>query len=281
MGYIYGFLSVLLMASGPVMSKFVVLSVSPLSGGLINCTVSSVFYALLYWPLAKYKRPSFCSRLMAAGALNAIGLLCLYFALLQVHPAIVGLMNRLGIVFAMLLSFAFMQLRPKRSEIVFGVIALVGAVGAVGLQVLGADFLGIGLALISMMAFTGSQFFLKQADGARGSYETLLQMNIWSSILIFAVILFWPHRLSWPEDAHGWGIVLASTLIGSCLGYLFYLKSLRQLTFSMATILRATSPIFTALIAIPFFGFNMNVWQTSSAAVLLLSIVGYVIIGRT
>lgn len=182
---------------------------------------------------------------LAAGFFNGIGLWTLYVALTQLHPATVGLVNRTGIVFAMILAFAFMNTRPAKSEIILGAIAIMGAFGAAGFKIVGPDSRYLWFSFLSTLGFTCSQFCLKKATSKKSNFFILLQMNVWSGLTVLVLFLLSKESLHLPSTAISWSVLIAASLIGSCLGIWFYLISLKNLSFPMATILRATGPVFT------------------------------------
>lgn len=280
MAFLFGFMSVALMASVPVMNKLVVISMSPFAGALANSLISTSFFALVNFskPAPSVERRDFYS--MIAGVFNAIGLLCLYLALREVHPAVVGFINRSGIVFAMLLSFVFMNLRPTKMEVGLGAVALLGALGASGVGNIDAKSHALALAFTSTIGFTCSQYFLKMATQKHANVSILLRMNFWTMLVLLICFLFSSEVTLLPSTANAWAIMALASLVGSCLGFWFYLISLKTLSFSMATILRATGPLFTALISMPFFAFNLSVSQIVSGVVLIVAIIAMALRGR-
>lgn len=274
MGTLYGFISVLFMSSVPVMNKFVVMTISPLQGALANCLISTFFFGLVNRFMIGKAKIAFCSYSIKAGILNAIGLALLYMAIQRVHPVAVGVMGRLGIVFAMAMSGVFLRQKPAMSEIILGSIAILGAFISAWSDLQDPNANGLWMALASTASFTASNFCLKAAARKNSNLDVLTHMNFFSTLLLGAVLFLSQEHLHIPNTLSSWALIVGATLVGSCLGFWFLLLSLNSLSFSMATILRATGPLFTALIAYPFFGFDFNALQIGSALFIMLAIVG-------
>lgn len=266
------------MSSVPVLNKFVVLAMPPLEGAMINSIFAAVFFLVV--SRGRFLSLRFSRYSLGAGALNTVGLGCLFLALVNMHPAVAGLVNRTGVVFAIIISATLLRQRPSRAEILLGGIAIVGAFGSAWRDLTSTSAESLCLALTSAASFAGSNFCLREAAKSESNVLVLARMNILSALLLGLVFASSSEPLQIPSDAFSWTLVLIAALLGSCLGFWFYLISLRQLSFSMAAILRSTGPFFTALIAYPFFGFDLNPIQIISALILIGAIIGLAVVSR-
>jgi len=273
MGLLYGLSSVIFMNAAPVMNKFILNSSSPIFAAFANASLSFVFFKIIDCWKSRSMRFHCSLHTLTGGIFNGLGLVFLFLALQYIHPAIVGFVGRLGIVFAMILSTFFLKQRPDGFEICLGGLALLGALGSAIHDSSTSSWLGFLYALGSTLSFSLSNLNFKFASHQYSSSEILSSSYFFSAIMLLIFCAISSEPLKYATDLRGWGSILMGSLFGSCLGFWCYLESLKFLSFSRATLLRATGPLFTALIAYPFFGFKFSSEQVASASLLFFAII--------
>lgn len=280
MGTLYGFVSVFLMSSVPVMNKFILTTISPIQGAFANAAISTLFFGIIGFSKTRSFKIKIDRYSAIAGVANAIGLVLVFSAIERIHPALAGLMGRLGIVFAMVLSVAFLGEKPEKVELVLAAIALLGAAGSALSEFNSASTVGLLMAMGSALSFNFSNLCLKLASHQGTNLNIMTLMNLISALVLACGFGLIPEQINLPHEINAWALIIFATLVGSCLGYWFYLISLRKITLSMASLIRATGPLFTAAFAYPFFGLNLNTGQALSASVLMASVIGLAVTNR-
>lgn len=210
---------------------------------------------------------------MVGGVFNGLGLVFLFLSLQYLHPAIIGFVSRLGIVFAMVLSTFFLNQKPDRAEICLGCLALLGALGSAFDGSSNTSILGFLLALGSTLSFSISNLSFKFASRKYSTSKILSSSYLVSATMLFVFCAVSLKPIRYATDPRSWGFIFAGALFASCLGFWCYLESLKYLSFSRATLLRATGPLFTAVMSYPFFGLQFSGGQMISASILLSSII--------
>ncbi len=272
MGLFFGFLSILLMSSQPVVSKIIIPTTGAAFPALINAVFAMIFFAIINFYQTKSIKIPMSKPSIVSGFANGIGLALMFLAIQSLHPAIFGFVGRLGVVFMMVLSTLFLKQRPDKIEVGLGLVAVLGALGSAFSDFSSASFFGLLFALGSTFCFSISNLSLKFAADRASNSQVLTCTNLIASILLFIYFILNSKNFVLPSDLKIWLLMLVTALLGNCIGFWCYMKSLKYLTFSRATLIRTTSPLFTAAISIPFFGFNFSTSQVASAFVLLLSI---------
>lgn len=273
MGLLFGLSSVLFMNSGPVINKFILRSSSPIFSALINALLSFIFFKTIDCIKSRSLKFHISLNSLVGGIFNGFGLVLLFLALQHVHPAIIGFVGRLGIVFAMILATIFLNQRPDRAEICLGLVAILGAMGSVLHDGTDSSVFGFFLAVGSTLSFSVSNLCFKLAARRHSSAQILSSSYLVSAIMLFIFCTTSSEPVRYATDLKSWGLIIAGALFSSCLGFWCYLESLKYLTFSRATLLRATGPLFTVAMSYPFFGLQFSAGQITSASILLLSVI--------
>jgi len=123
------------------------------------------------------------------------------------------------------------------------------------MQLIG-EFAALGTALCWAV---GSNFFM--AAGRRMGSLTLNRLRLSVGVLFLCSALWLTRGSPWPVDATERQILIlsASGLIGFVFGDSFYFRALVILGAGRATLLAATAPIFTAILARLFLGESLGV----------------------
>jgi drug/metabolite transporter (DMT)-like permease len=273
MGILYGFASVFFMSTMPVINKFILQTTSPILGALVNSVVATVFFFAVALVTTKSIRIPFSKFSLTSGVFNGLGLIFLFMALEQIHPAIYGFLGRLSVIYAMILSAIFLKEKPDRAEIILGILAVGGALGSAIEDGNHLNLPGVLLAVASTLSFSAANLCLKFASNKNSNTHALAAMNLVSVILLTCFFAISSEHLRIPSAPFTWGLMILGALFGSCFGFWFYLQSIKMLTYSRANLLRATNPLFTAIVAYPFFGLNFSLMQIVSALILMVSII--------
>lgn len=273
MGTLYGLASVFFMSSMPIINKFILQTTSPLLGALVNSIVSTIFFFIMALITTKSIRISFSKFSLTSGLFNGLGLIFLFMALEQIHPAIYGFLGRLSVIYAMILAVIFLGQKPDKAEIVLGIFAVLGALGSAVEDWNHLNINGLLLAVASTISFSVANLCLKFASNTNSDSHVLTAMNLISVVLLSSFLAISSEHLKIPSSLATWNLMIFGALIGSCFGFWLYLQSIKKLTYSRANLLRATGPFFTAIVAYPFFGFDFSPVQVASALILMISII--------
>ncbi len=210
------------------------------------------------------------------GVLNFTGVRVLFTAALGLLPATTNayLVNFVGVA-TMALSALVLRERPSLHQIAGAVIALAG------LRVffrelpapnerLGFVYVGTGVALL---AVTNTAVRKLAVIGA-GRISSALA-GTWSFIfggvpvVAFGMLSDWPSPL---PSATSMAVIALSGLTSIALGMALWNYVLKSLRSYEASILAASSVIFTALFAIPMLGEQLETWQWAGIALMLLGL---------
>ncbi|MGG3887544.1 EamA family transporter [Metabacillus fastidiosus] len=134
------------------------------------------------------------------------------------------------------------------------------------------DILGIISAILYTFFFALSNVLIKitMTDG-RNSNSLLFTNNLWT-LLIIALYLF-IFNDNWNLSISSISLTAIAALMTGFLGTLFLYEALKRIRFSIANVMRATSPIILAVMSYPFFPIKLTFLNIFGAVVLILSIV--------
>jgi drug/metabolite transporter (DMT)-like permease len=270
-GTLFSLLSVIFMSAAPILNKFTLVSVNPLFASLVNSIIGAAFFLSIYFVRENSKVPTISKHALLSGIFNALGLILMFFSLREMNPAVLGFLGRMSVVFAFILSALFLGKMPDKVEVALAIFTLLGALGSAIGDHNHQNILGVLFALGYILCFSLSNLCLKLGSEKKSNCEILGLMNLISAFFLGQFYVFFGDK-TLPAGSTSWLLLFVGALFGTCLGLWFYLKSLKIINFSRAAVIRLTGPLFTAAMAYPFFGLQLNFWQGTSAVVLLASI---------
>ncbi|MED4456365.1 DMT family transporter [Metabacillus fastidiosus] len=271
-GYLYNIASILMMGIGPLLSKFGLLHISISMAAAINAI--TIILASYIWGLISKKHINIylTKDVTILAICNSIGVVLMYISLDLLSPVQVGFLGRFYTVFAVVLSFVILKEKITSSEWSLIVLAIIGTFMFITPSDNGIiDILGIISAILYTFFFALSNVLIKitMTDG-RDSNSLLFTNNLWT-LLIIALYLF-IFNDNWNLSISGVGLTALAALMTGFLGTLFLYEALKRIRFSIANVMRATSPIILAIVSYPFFPIKLTFFNIFGAVVLILSI---------
>lgn len=273
-GHIFNFLSVLMMAVGPLLSKFGLLEISPAKASVIN-TITVILASYLLG-LLQHRKVNFYfeKEIIMLALCNSIGVIFLFLSTNLLSPVEIGFIGRFYTVFAVILSVLLLRERLSRNEIIFITLAILGAFLFVNR---GGDFdsniLGSFFAILYTFFFALTNIFIKKTMSKEKDSNSILFTN--NCITLIFVLLYATvtgDLFNSEYSLTGISYIVISSLFTGFLGTLLLYKALEHLRFSIANVTRAFSPLLLAVISFPFFPIEITIQNTLGAIVLIVSI---------
>jgi drug/metabolite transporter (DMT)-like permease len=273
-GHVFNLLSVLMMAVGPLLSKFGLLEISPAKASLINAItiiLSSYLFGIIQNKMVKFY---FEKDIILLAVFNSIGVIFLFLSTNLLSPVEIGFIGRFYTVFAVLLSVLILKEKLSKSELTFISLAILGAFLFVEKD---GDFqsnmLGVFFAILYTFFFALTNIFIKKTMSKEKDSNSLLFTNNCITlvfVLLYATIT--DDLISNDYSLTGVGYIALSSLFTGFLGTLLLYKALEHLRFSIANVTRAFSPLLLAIISFPFFPIEITIQNILGAIVLVASI---------
>ncbi|QXE01999.1 DMT family transporter [Terribacillus sp. DMT04] len=270
-GHVLNFISILMMAIGPLLAKFGVLEISPAKAAIINVLV--IIAASYLFGLMQRKKVTFYKdkAMIVLGVLNSLGVILMYISTNLLSPVEIGFIGRFYTVFAILLSLLLLKERLSKNETIFILFAMVGIFLFIDTgNVYGASLIGSVCALLQTFCFALSNVFIKRATAADKDSNSILFTNNCIALIFVTIYAISTGQLfegGYPVS--GIGLIALSSLLTGFVGTLFLYEALKYLRFSIANTVRAFSPILLAAISFPFFPVEIT-WQKVTGAVIVL-----------
>ncbi|WP_245864820.1 EamA family transporter [Terribacillus aidingensis] len=125
-GHILNFISIFMMAIGPLLAKFGVLEISPAKAAIINVLV--IIAACYLFGIIQRKKVAFYKdrEMIFLGVLNSLGVILMYVSTSLLSPVEIGFIGRFYTVFAILLSLLLLRERILKNETIFILFAMLG-----------------------------------------------------------------------------------------------------------------------------------------------------------
>ena len=244
---------------------------------IFECIFTGLLCLLAAQVVGQKVRLIFNSKLIAAGLLNATGLIFLFEGLARVHPGIIGLIGRLYFVYAMLISYVHFQERPQRGEMFMITFAILG-VFLVSFQT-GSSTIGSATGVI--LAFLYPAFFAVQNAVIKPIVKQFDTTAILFNTKVYALsplVIYFLVRHGATESVvslTGVAIIFCSTFLSTFLGLLLFYKALGIATFRFANLMKATEPVFVLVFSCFLFPVELTP-QNIIGTLLILTSVGVV-----
>jgi len=246
-------------------------------GAILECIFTGFLCLLSAWVMGHRIKLILDRKLVAAGLLNAAGLICLFEGLARLHPGIIGLVGRLYFVYAMLISYLYFRERPSRTEMVLIASAIFG-VFMVSFQKGGlaeGNLLGIAFALVYPALFAIQNAVIKPVVRNMDTSTVLLNTKAYAILPLLAYGLLRHSAGDASISLTGVGIIFCSTFLSTFLGLLLFYRALGVATFRLANLMKATEPVFVLLFSYLIFPITLTP-QNVIGTLLILASVGFV-----
>ena len=210
--------------------------------------------------------------LVGLGLLDGIGGLCLFASLERLGPVPVALLGGMSPAFAAPLAFVVLGERPSREEVLLGAAAVVGALLFSWRGTAPVSGVGLALACVSTLAYTGGNLLAKVALRDSNPSAVLGSSRLVSLALVVGWGVLRGGLLESRPGTTGVALVAVAALIGNFASVLLYYRVLREASLSLTTVVRVAGPVATAAVAWPFFPMSLTSLNLAGGAVLVGSV---------
>jgi drug/metabolite transporter (DMT)-like permease len=234
-GYLFSALSVVLMATSPLLNKFAIASLSAKEASFWNTFFAALFSGLMW--LLKVGMPKqlsifsifrFSKRLLLISVLNALGILCLFQSTALLEPATLSLLGRSHVIFSVFLGILFLNEKPNQNEWIWISGSVCGMILFSFKGWVGSQYLGLGLCLLYALLFSMTNFLIKKETASSG-IEQVLFMNNFISLLLLSIF----QRPGFSSmNISAISLVALGGLLSGTLGLFFFYESLKTISFS-------------------------------------------------
>lgn len=267
----------LLMSLGSVLSKWALTSIHPLTLSWTSVLVGLIAMVFYTFVIRRERIPAMSRQvwlyILAIGFFNFVTARILQMFSLNMMPATTNsyLSNFIGFI-TMGMSIFILKESPTIFQVLGAVVALTG------LRVFFREvpppnqILGAVLTLISItgVAFTNNiarKLAIVTKNSISNNVVSTLAIMIGGSITVLIGVIFdRPIQISGIQN---WGIILYVGLVSIAFGLTIWNQILRVLRSYEASILGASSVIWTALLAVPILGERLTVNQIVGIALML------------
>lgn len=273
-GIIFNSISVFLNAIVPLFSKWSMQSFKPLEVAFLICILNVLFCLLWRRRMGVFESLHVVKGYLKVAVVNAFGIICLYTSLGYLDPIAFGFISRFYVIFTTLISIFILREGASALEL-FSIV--IGVVGTFFLASSGAttwtSILGIGFALLFTLCFAIVNFLIKSSKPTLHPVGILFCNNTTASFVILVFLIPDLNRYSSFSlvSIHALGILAAAIFSFGSLALLF--SSYKHLSFRLTSLIRATNPLVSAVVALPFFPVNLTRGNWLGAFLLFLSIV--------
>lgn len=278
-GLLINVVSVVCNSIAPIFNKFAMMSLDAMEAAFLGTLLTTVL-TLLFWSFRRFEISwRLAKQLWPIAFCNALGVLCLYLALARLNPVTFGFMGRLYIVFTTALSVLILKESVARKEWWLIIAAVVGAilVGSKGASVEDSTT-GILFAIAYTFLFATSNMLVKRNLKSANPMSILFFNNVTAFVVVsvlFALSGLHFHRFDWAVASF---VGAGSVFTFLALATLFV--GFGHLSFRLANLIRATSPLWIAGFSWPFFPIHLNASNLSGGALLIVSIFGLGLLER-
>lgn len=271
-GYLFNIASILMMGIGPLISKFGLLNISTSVASVINA-ITIILASYIWGRMSRNSVKLYLTKDVTMLAVcNSIGVVLMYVSLDLLSPVQIGFLGRFYTVFAVLLAFIILKEKITSSEWLLVTLAILGTFMFISPSDNGEiNVLGIISAVLYTFFFALSNILIKltMTEG-RESNSLLFTNNLWTLVLVSIYLVIF--NKNWSLSFSSISLTAIAALMTGFLGTLFLYEALKRLRFSIANIMRATSPIILAFVSYPFFPVKLTTLNIFGAVILILSI---------
>jgi drug/metabolite transporter (DMT)-like permease len=207
------------------------------------------------------------------GLAFAADLILFFYAVNHTSVANASVIGALQPVLVVLVSARLFGEHPVRSEILWGLVAIVGVV----LVVMGGDggrengTAGNLLAVGALIAWTGYFVATKHARQGLTSLEYIVGMSLVAALLTLPLPLLVPGTLA-NTDASGWVIVLALTLLNGVIAHQLAIWAHGHISLLTMSLMTLAIPVGAAAAGAVFIDEPLTPVQLGGMAVVLASL---------
>jgi uncharacterized membrane protein len=273
-GHVFNLLSVLMVALGPLFSKFGLLNLPPSKAALVNAL--TILFASFIFGLVTRKTVTiyFDKSILLLGLFNTLGVIFMFLSINLLSPVEIGFIGRFYTVFAVLLSVFFLKEKLSKRELIFTIVAILGVFlfidkgGNYGDHLIGSAF-----AVLYTFFFALTNVFIKKTmSGTKSSNSILFSNNCFTLLIVTVYALASGELVEGGFHFEGVGFIILSSLFAGFGGTILLYEALKYLRFSIANVTRAFSPLLLAVISYPFYPIEITLQNTVGAIVLVVSI---------
>ena len=249
--------SVALMSLTPTINKLALQSIGPVEAAVVSGLWSAAFATAVCIPRREASLRLETPSLAIAGISNGLGPLCLFESLARLNPGPLGL-SRFYIVFAMLLAVTAGRERPHRTHIALSALAIAGLFILVPFDS-NASASGAILALLYTFFFAVCNLAIKIGASASSATRQLFITNVYALVFLLPYALWVVFATSQRNNDHSARLLRVAWHFA---GLWLYYVALRRISYYTSNIIRASSPLWVALWAWPFFPVTIG-WRES------------------
>lgn len=273
-GHLFNLVSVLMLAVGPLLSKFGLLHISPAKAALINVLTILLASFLLGLFTKNYVKLHLEKDIILLAVFNSLGVIFLFISMDLLSPVEIGFLGRFYTVFAVILSVIILKETLSRKEMIFIPLAIVGVFlfmdtgGNYTSKLVGSTF-----AVLYTFFFALSNIYIKKTmSEEKKSNSIMFSNNVITLVFVLIYTILMGDLFNGNYSFNGVGYIILSSLLGGFLGTLLLYEALKYLRFSIANVTRAFSPVLLAIISFPFFPIEITIQNTLGAIILIGSI---------
>ena len=230
-------------------------------GGTSEALAAERPAASAWWPMA------------LAGFLFAADLAFWHWSLHFTSVANSTLLSNFAPVFVVLFGALLLGYRVTRRFVGAMLVALAGTCLLVG-----RDFhfqphalLGDGLALVTAMFYGSYQLAIKNLRSRHGTLVILVRSGVVATALLLPMAVLSREKL-WPQDAHGWWVLVGLALIVHAGGQGMIAYALAKLPAALASVSLLVQPVTAALAAAVILHEPVAAIQAAGVALVLVGV---------
>lgn len=273
----------ILMSFGTILNKLAMQTLAPITLVWTSVLVGMIAMSVYTFIIRKERIPVMSRQvwtyIVLIGLCNfVIGRIALT-ASLDLMPATTNayLTNFIGFL-TMIMSIFILKESPRIFQVLGAVIAVIGLriffpVAPPPDQMLGVVLVALGISAVAYTNNIARKLAIVTNNSLSNNIISTLAILIGGALtVVIGIIWDWP--LEW-HTAQEWGVILYAGLVNTALGLTVWNAILRVLRSYEASILGASSIIWTSLLAIPFLG----EWLAPNQIVgILLMLVGLILV---
>lgn len=174
-------------------------------------------------------------------------------------------------VFVYLIALGLLGERLTRLKLVAMVLAIVGIVTIVGIDIDGIDLRGIGLVIVAALAYAiytaGSRHAVADIDA-----DTLATLAVVVTAIVFTMIGVLTDTLFVPSGADQWGVIIGVAVFGTAVPIALFVHGLQLVEASRASILAMAEPLVTVVLGVVLLGEALTAGLLVGGTMILLGI---------